>query len=160
MRKAALQLEFVEVESEAGLVGSLQSLLADTFVFYLKAHGYHWNVEGEAFGPFHELFGGISGEVYGTIDDMAEHIRKLGAYAPYTLALFEQARTISDTRLGDSSPLPMVRDLIAANEQILARIALCKKLAVDAKEDGLANYLDDRRDQHKKHGWFLQATAK
>lgn len=158
MRK--LQLEFVEVESETGLVGSLQSLLADTFVFYLKAHGYHWNVEGEAFGPFHGLFEGISGEVYGTVDMMAEHIRKLNSYAPYTLDLFSKARTIQDTQLIDSAPIPMVRDLLAANEALLERITLCFKLASDANNQALMNYLADRQDAHQKHGWFLRATLK
>lgn len=160
MSKPRLQLEFVEVESETGLVGALQSLLADTIVFYFKAHGYHWNVEGEAFGPFHGLFETIYSEVYGTVDTMAEHIRKLDAYSPYTLDLFTQARTIQDSRLADSSPLPMVRDLLAANDAILARIRSTRKLADDAGKTNLANYLDERIDAHEKHGWFLRATLK
>lgn len=158
MRK--LQVEFVEQESETGLVGSLQSLLADSFVFYLRAHGHHWNVEGEAFGPFHALFEGIAGEVYGTLDTMAEHIRKLGSYAPYTLTLFQSARTLPETSLPNSEPIGMVKDLLSGNDDLIARIKWCFKLAESANEQGLMNYLAEREDAHKKHGWFLRATLK
>jgi starvation-inducible DNA-binding protein len=160
MRKASLQVEFVEQESEQGLVGTLQSLLADTFVLYLRAHGHHWNVEGEAFGPFHGLFEGIAGEIYGTIDVMAEHIRKLDAYAPYTLTLLQSARTLAETSVASSEPLGMVRDLLDGNDALLSRLTRARKLAEDAGETSLANYLDERIDAHKKHGWFLRATLK
>lgn len=160
MNKARLQLEFVETENDTSLIGALQSLLADTIVFYFKGHGYHWNVEGEAFGPFHALFETIYSEVYGTVDTMAEHLRKLGSYAPYTLGLFEKTRTLTDTWLNDSSPLPMVQDLYNDNEKLLARIELCFKLAEAQHNQGLMNYLADRQDAHQKHGWFLRATLK
>ena len=158
MRKPSLQLEFVE--TDGSLVGALRSLLADTIVFYFKAHGYHWNVEGEAFGPFHALFETIYSEVYGTVDTMAEHLRKLDAYAPYTFALFEKFRTLSDTPLGGSAPLPMAQDLYDSNERLLVRIAACFKLAEAANSQGLMNYLADRQDAHQKHAWFLRATLK
>ena len=32
---------------------------ADTFLFYLQAHYYHWNVEGRNFSQDHELMGKI-----------------------------------------------------------------------------------------------------
>jgi DNA-binding ferritin-like protein len=32
---------------------------ATSFSFYLKAHNFHWNVEGEDFLEYHDLFGKI-----------------------------------------------------------------------------------------------------
>jgi starvation-inducible DNA-binding protein len=160
MRNSRIQLEFVETENDSDLVEAMRSLFADTVIFYLKAHGYHWNVEGPDFGPFHKLFEGIYEEVYGTVDDMAEHVRKLDAFAIYTIAMIEKYRTLSDTPLTGPQPLPMVQDLLLANEMLLSRIAVCFKLAEAKGEQGLMNYLADRTDAHRKHGWFLRATVK
>jgi DNA-binding ferritin-like protein len=35
---------------------------ASEFTFYLKAHFFHWNVEGENFYQYHKLFGKIYDE--------------------------------------------------------------------------------------------------
>lgn len=55
---------------------------ASEFSFYLKAHNFHWNVEGSDFFEYHELFGKIYEEVYSSIDNFAEKIRSLGTYVP------------------------------------------------------------------------------
>ena len=38
------------------MVESAKVVMADTFRFYLRAHGYHWNVEGSDFLEYHQLF--------------------------------------------------------------------------------------------------------
>jgi len=63
------------------LVQAMKKSLADTFAFYLKAQGFHWNVEGPNFPQYHALFDTIYNEVYGSIDQFAEEIRSLDAYA-------------------------------------------------------------------------------
>jgi starvation-inducible DNA-binding protein len=55
---------------------------ASEFSFYLKAHNFHWNVTGPDFLEYHQLFGAIYEEVYGSIDDYAEKIRALGTFVP------------------------------------------------------------------------------
>ena len=39
------------------LIEVMKKVLADTFALYLKAHNYHWNVEGPNFPQYHEFFG-------------------------------------------------------------------------------------------------------
>jgi starvation-inducible DNA-binding protein len=51
------------------LIEQMKVVLADSFVMYTKAHGYHWNVEGTLFPMLHDFFGDIYAEVYGSIDD-------------------------------------------------------------------------------------------
>jgi starvation-inducible DNA-binding protein len=159
--KRTVQLEFVEEAPHSELQAAMCTCLADTVVFYFKAHGYHWNVEGKDFGPFHTFFELIYSEVYGTVDKMAEEIRALGYYALYTLAGFEQYRTIQDTPLGTASePLLMVSDLLQGNLQLIANLKGAQELAEEAGKVGLANYLQDRVDQHEKHGWMLRSFLK
>jgi starvation-inducible DNA-binding protein len=61
------------------LIKATKIAFATEFSFYLKAHYFHWNVEGPDFKEYHDLFGVIYEEVYGSIDDFAENIRKLGS---------------------------------------------------------------------------------
>ena len=41
------------------LIEQMKVTLASTFTFYLKAHAFHWNVEGSNFPQYHEFFGDI-----------------------------------------------------------------------------------------------------
>ena len=35
---------------------ALGRLLADSYMIYLKTHGFHWNVVGPQFEPLHDAF--------------------------------------------------------------------------------------------------------
>ena len=59
---------------------ALKQAFANSFAFYLKAHYFHWNVEGMLFSQFHDFFGNIYQEVYASIDPFAENIRKIDSY--------------------------------------------------------------------------------
>ena len=67
------------------LIDQAKKVLADTFVMYMKAHSYHWNVIGPDFPQLHDFFGNLYEELHGAIDPLAEHIRALDAFAPGTL---------------------------------------------------------------------------
>lgn len=160
--KPNVQLEFVEQGREQwdALVSGLRGCFADTFVLYLKAHGYHWNVEGPNFHQYHDLFGDVASELYGTIDKMAETIRTIQAYTPYTLDLLGKFRSLPDAKLASSAPLPMVKDLLDSNALLLERLTIVYAVAEKMNNLAVANYLQDRIEAHKKHEWFLTATLK
>jgi starvation-inducible DNA-binding protein len=69
---------------------------ASTFSFALKAQNFHWNIEGSDFLEYHELFGKIYEEVYGSVDDFAEKIRALGTYVPASLSRFSMLSQVDD----------------------------------------------------------------
>ena len=69
---------------------------ASEFSFYLKAHNFHWNVEGHDFLEHHQLFGMIYEEVYDSIDDFAEKIRAIGNYMPGSYTRFSMLSEIED----------------------------------------------------------------
>ena len=78
------------------LVKAAKIGFASQFTFYLKAHFFHWNVEGINFQELHSLFETIYSEVYGTVDEFAEKIRSLGAYAPGSNSRFSVLTYIED----------------------------------------------------------------
>jgi len=78
----------------------LSSVLADSFVLYLKTHNYHWNVTGPMFQTLHLMFMGQYTELWNALDALAERIRSLGFQAPGTFKEFLQLSSIKE---GDSS---------------------------------------------------------
>ena len=133
--------------------------LSNAVVMYFKAHGYHWNVEGQDFREFHDFFQDIYEDVYSAIDPLAEEIRKLGAPAPFRLSDFENISQIEDTEVG-SDIQSMVQDLLASNKVVISHLNKLFDLATNQGEQGLANIAADRLTMHKKWGWQLTASLK
>lgn len=132
---------------------------ASEFTFYLKAHYFHWNVEGIHFRELHDLFGTIYEEVYGSIDDFAEKIRALGAYAPGSNSRFGMLSLIQD----ETTVLPpeqMVVELLQDSDNMVKILKRVYDIAEAAGEHGFSNFLAERMDAHRKHSWQLRATAK
>jgi starvation-inducible DNA-binding protein len=141
------------------LVQAMKKALADTFAFYLKAHGFHWNVEGRTFAQDHAFFGTIYEEVYGSLDQFAEEIRTMDAYAPASFARFSELTTIED-EIKILNAQGMYEKLLADNSIVMASVEQAYELAEAAHNHGLSNFLAERQDAHAKHAWQLRATLK
>ena len=141
------------------LVQAMKKALADTFAFYLKAHGFHWNVEGRTFCQDHTFFGTIYEEVYGSLDQFAEEIRTMDAYAPASFARFSELTTIED-EIKILNAQGMYEKLLADNSIVMASVEQAYELAEAAHNHGLSNFLAERQDAHAKHAWQLRATLK
>ena len=151
--------EILKEEAEPALISALHKVFADAFVFYFKAHSFHWNVIGKDFPQYHEFFGKVYEAVFDNIDRLAEEIRALNAPAPMNLASLVSDATISENK--DSlDAMAMVNALAADNDKILAGLLACQKMAEAANEVGLANFLQDLFDGHKKFGWMFNAIIK
>jgi starvation-inducible DNA-binding protein len=132
---------------------------ASEFTFYLKAHFFHWNVEGINFRELHDLFGTIYEEVYGSIDDFAEKIRSMGAYAPGSNSRFNVLSQIDD----ETSVVPaeqMITELLQDSDNMVVLLKRVYDIAEREGEHGFSNFLAERMDAHRKHSWQLRATAK
>lgn len=141
------------------LIQSLKKAHANNFAFYMKAQGYHWNVEGLLFSQFHNFFGSLYEDVQGAIDPMAEEIRALGSYAPFTMEQLDALRSIRGS-VDSSNPIEMTSDLLTANNIMIANLTETFKLANDLNKQGLADFIAGRIDAHEKHGWMLRSTLK
>jgi starvation-inducible DNA-binding protein len=141
------------------LVEQMKVVLASTFSLYLKAHYFHWNVEGPNFPQYHSFMGDFYEEVYGSIDTIAEEMRALGVYAPGSLKRFSELSKVEDeTAIPDA--MRMIRILHMDNLIVLDELAKARELAESANKYGLVNFLEDRLDKHSKHDWMLRSTIK
>lgn len=141
------------------LLDALKRAFATTHAFYIKSHGFHWNVIGNDFPQYHAFFETIYDEVYGSIDAFAEHIRACGGYAPASYTQLSQLSSIQD-ELGQPAALEMIQILYADNQLVLDSLREAYTAAETAVEIGLSNFLQDRYDVHTKHGWQLRSTLR
>lgn len=138
---------------------NMKVVLADTFAFYLKAHNYHWNVEGPNFSQYHAFLGTLYAEVWAAVDLVAEQIRTLDQYAPGSFERFKQLSSIED-ELKIPSPMVMFTRLEEDNQKVIASLLAAQKEAEKENKRGIVNFLEGRIDIHEKHGWMLRAIAK
>ena len=138
---------------------ALKIAFASEFAFYLKAHNFHWNVEGPAFPQLHDLFGKIYEEVYGSIDIFAEEIRATGAYTPGSFAKFSVLSLVDD----EIETLPaesMLVELLEDSTKMEEMFKIVFRAAEELGLHGLSDFLASRQDAHAKHSWMLRSTLK
>jgi len=141
------------------LVDAMKVVLADTFALYLKAHYFHWNIEGPNFVQYHEFLDDFYNEVWAAVDPIAEHIRALDAYAPGSFTRFKELSSISD-ELAIPSAIAMLTKLETDNQKVIDSLTKAYKLAEEANKIGISNFLQDRIDIHEKHSWMLRSIVK
>jgi len=138
---------------------ALKIAFASEYAFYLKAHYFHWNVEGPNFPQYHELFGNIYEEVYGSIDTFAEEIRATGTYTPGSFTRFSILSQIDD----ETQVLPaeaMLVELLQDSERMEEMFRIVFRAAEELGKHGLSDFLASRQEAHAKHSWMLRATLK
>ena len=141
------------------LIKAAKIAFASQYTFYLKAHFFHWNVEGIHFQELHSLFETIYSEVYGTVDEFAEKIRSLGGYAPGSNSRFSMLTRIDD----ETEIIPaenMVHELLSDSDRMVIILKKVYDIAEAEGEHGFSNFLAERMDAFRKHAWMLRAITK
>lgn len=138
---------------------ALKTAFASEYAFALKAQNFHWNVEGASFPQLHMLFEKIYEAVYEGIDTFAEQLRALQLYTPASLQKFSMLSVVNDE---DDVPDQgsMVAELLSDSEKMANIFRITYEMAEQAGDHGLANFLAERQDIHKKYSWQLRSTLK
>jgi len=141
------------------LIEQMKVALASTFAFYLKAHNFHWNVEGPNFPQYHSFFETIYTDAWGAVDGIAEHLRTLKSYAPGSFARYSELSIVKD-EVNVPMAASMMSKLLDDNDKLIEHLTKTQASAEKAKKMGLANYLQDRIDAHEKNGWMIRSILK
>jgi len=148
-----------ETKKHKAVVDSLTTILADTFVLYYKTHSSHWNVEGPSFKALHDLFMAQYTEIWDALDELAERLRALDAYAPVSIKALTSHATLKEFGQHRDA-MQMVRDLADDNTELAKALAKAIELADDAGDAATADLLTGRQAVHEKAAWMLRATTK
>src|ERR1700690_2507322 len=73
---------------------ALNGLVANGYALYTKTKNFHWHVSGPHFRDDHLLFDDQASDIFATIDDLAERVRKLGARTVHSIGEIAKLQTI------------------------------------------------------------------
>ena len=141
---------------ETDVTRDLAGILADSYALYLKTQNYHWNVEGPAFHALHALFQQQYEELATAIDDIAERMRALGAYAPGSFAELSALSTLAEPTRGNAAE--MVSDLSESQTALIATMRAALATSEAAGDPVTADLLTQRIAVHEKAAWMLRST--
>jgi starvation-inducible DNA-binding protein len=141
------------------LAASLNQVLADSYALMALTHLAHWNVEGPGFFALHTAFQTQYEELFTAIDEIAERVRALGAYAVGGLGILAQAAQMKEF----AAPLAQeeyVRQLVTANEKLVADAVRARDLAGAANDQESQDLMVGRITLHQKTIWMLRSFLK
>jgi len=137
----------------------LKTYLASTFSYYLKAHMFHWNVEGPDFGQLHRFLSKVYEDAFDAVDPIAEYIRTTDEYTPGSLTRFHELTQIQDQIQIPRARL-MLEELLSDTQTMLdLSRQVFEASAAEGRED-IANFAAERQSQHGKYLWQMKSYLK
>lgn len=147
--------------NRAEVAHSLNQLLADEHVLYIKTRNAHWNVEGPDFHSVHVFFEEQYHEIEKIIDDVAERIRTLGHYAEGTLAGFLNLTHLGEENREQNDSRGFMRSLLEAHESIIMHLREnIGRYENDWHDAGTSDFITGLLTTHEKMAWILRAHLK
>ena len=134
---------------------ALNGLAADSFALYTKTKNFHWHVSGPHFRDYHLLFDEQAAEIFATVDDLAERVRKLGAKTIHSIGEIAKLQTIKDNNKDFVSPADMLTELMNDNKLVIKRMRAAHEIADKHDDVATASILENFIDAAEKRNWFL-----
>ena len=148
-----------KVKADSGVVKALNLLLADSYSLMANTHYAHWNVEGPGFFSLHKAFQEQYEHLFEAIDEIAERVRALDAYALGGLRNFSNESGIEELDTPVSAK-DYVASLAIAHEKTLSD-AVAVRDAAGAVNDLETQDLAIKTIQwHQKTIWMLKSFLK
>jgi len=140
------------------IVSALRCLYADNFVTYYKAHGFHFNVEGNTFAQDHALLQEIYDYLYEQHDKLGEQIRQLDKPAPSSLKAILGISEIIETASANSSSRNMFEAILEDFEMLMRNGQWLYDAAGESNYGGLETLIGDYLKDLSKLRWKVKAT--
>lgn len=151
----------IKPENLAEVAHSLNRLLADENVLYIKTRNAHWNVEGQDFHAQHKFFEEQYTHLEEIIDKVAERIRSLGHYAEATLQSFLKLTHLTEQTREKNDSSGFIKTLLEDHETIIIHIREnINRYANDWHELGSSDFITGLMEAHEKMAWMLRAHLK
>ena len=131
--------------------------LADEYVLLTKTRDYHWNVEDPRFNDLHKFFEEQYELIDASIDEIAERVRALGGKTRATLKEFINSSQIQEDIGSFPNADTMLSNLLSDHETIIKTLRKNIKECQELNDEGTANFLTDKMEQHEKMAWMLRS---
>ena len=146
-------------KTHSPVVKGLNLLVADSYALMANTHVAHWNVEGPGFFSLHKAFHEQYENLFEAIDEIAERVRALDAYAPgglrnfFTLAGMDEFKSPSIAK-------DYVAGLVVAHEKAVGDAVALRDAANTANDLETQDLVIKRIQWHEKTLWMLKSYLK
>ena len=144
-------------ESLQKIANILNDDLADEYVLLTKTRNYHWNVEDPRFNDLHKFFDEQYELLSAAVDEIAERVRTVSGRTRATLKEFINSSQIREDVGSYPNADTMLSNLLSDHETIIKtlrkNISECQQL----NDEGTANFLTDKMEEHEKMAWMLRS---
>src|SRR5271167_3986697 len=157
----ALQKASLETPTDLGenavrdISGALNVLLADMFALYMKTKNFHWHMSGPHFRDFHLLLDEQATQIFATIDDIAERVRKVGGTTLHSIGQISRSQRILDNDADYVTPLDMLAELRDDNKDLAHRLRQLHALCDEHSDIATASLLENWIDETETRTWYL-----
>lgn len=146
-------------EDSVQVADSLNRLLADENVLYIKTRKAHWNVEGRDFHAQHKFFEEQYRQLEEIIDNVAERIRSIGHFADASLQEFLKLTHLTEKVRENNDSLDFIKDLLEDHETIIIHIREnINRYANDWHDQGSSDFITGLMETHEKMAWMLRSS--
>lgn len=145
----------LDPQGVAAICADVNRLVADNFALLLKTKNFHWHVSGSHFRDYHLLLDEQADEILAAIDPLAERVRKLGGETLRSVGHVSAIQTIKDNNEEYVTPTDMLRELMADNKHMVAKMRECHELCDKYADTATASLLENFIDETEKRIWFL-----
>jgi starvation-inducible DNA-binding protein len=142
------------------LSGALNVLLADMFALYMKTKNFHWHVSGSHFRDYHLLLDEQATQIYGTTDQIAERVRKLGGTTLHSIGEIARLQRVKDNEAEYVTPLDMLAELRDDNLQLVSHMRETHELCDEHRDVATASVLEIWIDEGERRVWFLYEASR
>jgi starvation-inducible DNA-binding protein len=156
----------IKPANTAEVAQSLNRLLADEHVLYIKTRKAHWNVEGPDFLTIHRFFEEQYKQLEQIIDDVAERIRTIGHYTEATIAGFLMETHLTEETREKNNSAGFISSLLTDHETIIIHLREnIGRYDEEWKDIGTSDFITSffitsLLKTHEKMAWMLRAHLK
>ena len=157
MNKMKIQIG-IKTDDTVKVADSLNILLADEHVLYIKTRNAHWNIEGPDFISQHKFFEEQYRQLEDIIDSVAERIRSIGHYADASLQGFLKLTHLSEKTMEKNDSTGFIKDLLEDHESIITYLRENINNFADKWHDqGSSDFITGLMETHEKFAWMLRS---
>lgn len=135
----------------------LKQIQADSIVFFMKTHNYHWNIKGANFPQIHAATQEIYENFADIFDDVAERIIQLGGVPYVTLADTLKVSKIAEESKHNFSANEVLDGVLKDYKYFEEVFKELSKIADENGDKVTAGFADEKVGQLQKALWMLNA---
>ena len=148
----------IKPQDAAAIAQSLNRILSDEHVLYIKTRNAHWNVEGRDFHAMHKFFEEQYQQLEGIIDDVAERIRSIGHFAVATMQKFLALTRLTEHNRAKNDSPGFIKELLEDHETLVVHMRESIPQYQDKWHDaGTSDFITGIMEIHEKMAWMLRA---